>query len=160
MPARQDTVPPTLNEPVLQVTATLVTLLVAVPAAFAIEQNCDGPVGCESAVTLYGEPESMLVLKLNVPLALTARSSAPLFWSTSPEPASPATVPPIVTFGGACCCPVSPPPSSSRLPRPFEQAASPSTNTGTNQARKQRKTLIIVVVLSGFTLDVRQKRYR
>src|SRR5262245_1209973 len=103
LPARPETVPPTLNEPVLQLTVTLVTLFVAVPAAFAIEQNCDGVVGCVTTVMLYGLPASTLVLKVKVPLAVTARSSPPLFWSISPAPANPAMVPPTVTFGGGCC---------------------------------------------------------
>ena len=89
-----------------------------------------------------GEPASTEVLKLKAPLAETTRLSPPLFCRISPEPLSPATVPPIVTFGGACCCP--PPPPSSRLPRPLEHAASPSTNTGTPHVRKQRNTLVIV----------------
>jgi hypothetical protein len=148
LPARPDTLPPTLKEPVLQLTVTVVTLFVAVPAAFAIEQNCDGAVGCAATVMLYVVPASTLVLNVNAPLAVTARLSPPLFCSISPEPESPAMVPPTVTLPGGCCCPVPPPaPPSSRLPRPLEQAASTRKSTGTNPACKQRKTLIIVLVL-------------
>src|SRR5690242_10788363 len=66
------------------------------PAPFVTVHDCVGPVGCTATVTLYGAPLGMPVTKVKAPSAPIDRSSPPLFWSTSPLPASPPTVPPTV----------------------------------------------------------------
>src|SRR5437879_11694146 len=91
------TVPPTVKLFVVQETPTLVTsLLPTLAEPLVTVQLWLGLVGCVRTVTLYVEPASMGVLKVNGPLAETIRSLPPLFRSTRPVPESPLTVPPIV----------------------------------------------------------------
>src|SRR5437899_1930100 len=91
------TVPPTVKLFVVQETPTLVTSpLPTLAEPLLTVQLWLGLVGCVRTVTLYVEPASMGVLKVNGPLAETIRSLPPLFRSTRPVPESPLTVPPIV----------------------------------------------------------------
>ena len=93
-------VPPTVYVLVVQVIATLATLALAVPVAFATVQFCDGAVGCVRTLTLYAEPEPTDPEKEKVvAFTATVRSLPPLFWSTSPEPDRSATLPPRVYVG-------------------------------------------------------------
>ena len=79
---------------VVQVTTTFVTFAPAMlPLLFAITQDCDA--GRLATVTLYTELSASAVAKVKLPLAATARSSAPLLRNTS-EPVIPLTVPPTV----------------------------------------------------------------
>ena len=56
---------------------------------------CEGDDGWVPTVTAYAAPLASAVLNLNAPLALTTSVSLP-FFSVSPVPESPVTVPPIV----------------------------------------------------------------
>ena len=80
---------------VVQLTCTLVTLAVAVPAPSATRQVCDGLAGWVITETVYAVPLETAVAKVKLPFALTA-SVAPLFPRTSPVPERPEIVPPIV----------------------------------------------------------------
>jgi hypothetical protein len=80
-----------------QVTWTFVTLAVAtVPLPRVTTQVCAGLEGLTSTVTAYVLVLGMGKENVKVPLALTVRLFAPSSWRTSPVPASPLTVPPMV----------------------------------------------------------------
>ncbi len=82
-----------------QSTITSVTsALPTVPVPPVTVHVCVGPAGCVLTVTAKAPPLATVVAKVNVPLALTARSSVLLFWRTRPVPESPITVPPILKF--------------------------------------------------------------
>src|SRR5690242_1928156 len=94
VPVRPDTVPPTLNVLVAQVTMTLVTFApLTVPTPLATVQVW--PEGWVRTVTLYGLAFASAPGKVNPPLAEIVRLSAPLFCNTT-LPDSPETVLPTV----------------------------------------------------------------
>ncbi len=86
--------PPIAYVLVVQVSAMFVTFAPAMfPTPFVTVQACPG--GFVSTVTAYGAPLPSVCANANVPLAATARSSPPLFWSTA-VPVRPLAVPPTV----------------------------------------------------------------
>jgi len=91
------TSPPTVYPLVVQVMATLCTLVpMTEPDPDDTTQVCAGLVGCVLTVTAYEELFESAVAKVKVPLELTVRLSAPLSCSTNPDPTKPLTLPPIV----------------------------------------------------------------
>src|SRR5690349_10657432 len=94
VPVRPDTVPPTLNVLVAQVTVALATSApLTVPTPWATVQVW--PEGWVRTVTLYWLAFACALGKVNPPLAAIVRLSAPLFCNTT-LPDSPETVPPTV----------------------------------------------------------------
>ena len=65
-----------------------------VPVPWPTVQIRHGEIGLASTVISYASPNTWVVVKANVPLALIARSLPPWFFSVSPLPARPVTVPP------------------------------------------------------------------
>ena len=78
MPLRPETVQPTVKAFVVQATETLVTLLVNVPLPEVTTQVWIGLIGWLNTVTLYAVPLASAVVKVNEPLADTARLLPPL----------------------------------------------------------------------------------
>jgi hypothetical protein len=81
---------------VVHATATFVTFALVVPLPFVTAHVCAGLDGWVSTVTLYAAPLFTGVENVNAPFAVTDKLFPPLSWSTSPDPASPLTLPPIV----------------------------------------------------------------
>src|SRR5262245_23758408 len=109
VPARPLTAPPSAYELVVHVMVTFVMLLPAtVPPPLATAQVWLRFAGCVATVTLYA-PDTA-VENVNAPLAATVRLLPPLFWRTSPAPAKPVTVPPMVNVAGGGGEPPPPPP--------------------------------------------------
>src|ERR1700722_9039390 len=80
-------------------------------------QFCAGAEGCVFTVTTYAAPPPSWLAKVNAPAAETAARSPALVCSTSPEPVSPVTVPPIEYVagdGGGLEAPPPPHPTMSR----------------------------------------------
>src|ERR1035441_9381916 len=98
LPDRPEIVPPMVYLPVVHETATLVTLALAtVPLPPAVTpQVCAGLECCENTVTLKVPPLAMAVVNVKLPFALTDRLLPPLSCNTSPVPARPVIVPPMV----------------------------------------------------------------
>jgi hypothetical protein len=79
-----------------QATTTFVTFAPAtVPAPLFTTQLWAGPPGCVSIATLYDAPSAITVAKVNEPFDAIPSASPPLFWSKSPFPTRPLTVPPM-----------------------------------------------------------------
>src|SRR4029077_6015262 len=89
---------PPIGKPVEQVTVTLVTLAVAVPAPLVTWQVCVGLLGCVRTVTLYVPGTRVGKVNCCVPVPLTGRLSRPLFCNINPEPVKPLTVPAMENF--------------------------------------------------------------
>src|SRR5580704_11148970 len=96
VPSSPTTFPPMETVPVEHVTCTPVTLAVAVPLPLATVQVCAGVEGAVRTETLYGIPVAILVVNVKGPAAAMARLFPPLSSKTSPVPARPVTVPPMV----------------------------------------------------------------
>ena len=74
---------------------TLIIFAVAiVPVFFVGVHVWLGLIGCVSTVTEYAAPSARVLVKVNDPFAVTARSLEPLFCNTNPVPVSPVTLPP------------------------------------------------------------------
>src|SRR5690606_23221054 len=96
-PSSPETVPPTLNDSVLQTTATLTTSSApTTPAPFDTVHVCAGLLGCVATATAYDAPLASPSGNRKLPLRTTDVSPAPFNCNTSPEPNSPLTSPPIV----------------------------------------------------------------
>src|SRR5882757_5203584 len=91
-PSSPVTVPPIVKV-LPQVTWMLETLARAFPVAGLTTQFCLGVEGWVLTVTSKAPPVAMEVLKVNGPLVVTGRSSAPLSWRMRPLPLRPMTVP-------------------------------------------------------------------